>query len=205
MKRNGIVWSAITDGSSIAGNGAVMNVVVSLGTNENSITSQHNIARDIRSLHVASIPNNYKQSGKILAHMEKINTGPCVVPRLFEGEVEETTVDALLRVEARMCLKLQAVGELVFDLKLRAENVGGGPRVGENSAILWVRVFGLEVTSNEAALCVTVTSDAERHIRRSFGFYLKSNCMEWIVSSKQVVRTFSEILRVPSAGKYKGR
>lgn len=126
--------------------------------------------------------------------MEKVNASPCVIARLLEGKVEQTAADALFWVKAGMGLELQAVGELVFDLELGAENVGGSPGVGEDSSILWVGIFGLEVTSDQTALRVLGSSDLEGHIGGSLGLDFKTNRLEWEVTTEEVIGAFSKVL-----------
>jgi hypothetical protein len=55
----------------------------------------------------------------------------------------------------------RTLSELVLELNLGLEDVGGGPGLGEGNAVLGVDVLALEVTSDGAGLGVTVTGDAE--------------------------------------------
>jgi hypothetical protein len=98
-----------------------------------------------------------------------------------------------------MGLELQAVGELIFDLQLGPEDIGGGPGVGENGSIFGVRVFGLEVTSDQAGLGVLSSSNTEGHIGGGLGFDFQTKGVEWIVTTKEVVGAFSKILLAQKA------
>lgn len=84
--------------------------------------------------------------------MEKVKAGPGMITGLLKGDVEETRVDSLFRVERRVSFELEALCELVLDLELGAEDVGRRPGVGEDSSVLVVGVFALEVTCNMARL-----------------------------------------------------
>jgi hypothetical protein len=55
----------------------------------------------------------------------------------------------------------RTLSELVLELNLGLEDVGGGPGLGEGNAVLGVDVLALKVTSDGAGLGVTVTGDAE--------------------------------------------
>lgn len=52
-------------------------------------------------------------------------------------------------------------GEVVLELNLAVEMVGSSPGFGESDALDLIRVLGLEITNNDAALVVTLTIDLE--------------------------------------------
>ena len=126
--------------------------------------------------------------------MEKVKAGSGMITGLLEGQVEQTTVDSLLGVEARVCLELETLGELILDLELRAEDIGGSPSVRKNGSVFIVSIFGLEVTGNVAILRVTRSSNAEGHIRGRLRLHFQPDGMEWVVPTEQVRGAFSEIL-----------
>lgn len=51
-----------------------------------------------------------------------------------------------------MSLELEALGELVLNLELGAEKIGGTPSVREDGSILHVVVFALELAHNGSRL-----------------------------------------------------
>ena len=62
---------------------------------------------------------------------------------LLVRSTEEDRLCVLLRIEDGRRIELEAFGDLVFELDLGAERVGGGPGLGEGETVDFVRVFGL--------------------------------------------------------------
>lgn len=58
------------------------------------------------------------------------------------------------------------LGNLVLELDLSLEDVGGGPGLGKSYTVLSINVLGLEVTSDGVRLGVTGSSDAESDVVR---------------------------------------
>jgi hypothetical protein len=56
---------------------------------------------------------------------------------------------------------LQALGDLVLNLDLGGDVVGGGPRLGDSQTVLVVDILGLELATDVARLVVLVTEDVE--------------------------------------------
>ena len=131
---------------------------------------------------------------KYSTNVEEVEGGTGVIARLLESQVEQTAVDSLFGVQARVRLELETLGELVLDFELGAEDVGSRPGVREHSSILVIGVFRLEVTRNASRLCITRSRDAERHIGGRLGLDLETNRMERIILAQEIVGAFSEIL-----------
>lgn len=79
---------------------------------------------------------------------------------------------SLVGRQGRSNIKLETFGKVVFELKLRFESVGSGPRLGENKAVLLVSVLGLDVTGNGSSFRIPVSTDFERDIGGRFGLNL---------------------------------
>lgn len=170
-----IVWRCVTEGGRIAGDRSVVDIVVCLCTDEDTVASKDNVARDIRPV-------------------EEVKGGTGVITGLLESQVEETAIDALFRIQARVGLEFETLCELVLNLELGAEDVGSRPCVGEDGSILVVGVFCLEVACNGARLCIACAGDAESDVGGRLGLDFESNRMERIVLAQEIVGTLSEIL-----------
>lgn len=68
--------------------------------------------------------------------------------RLFIGRAEEDRLCVLLGVKSGGSLQLEALGDLVVELDLVAERVGGVPRLGDGQAVSLVGVLALEVAKD---------------------------------------------------------
>ena len=68
--------------------------------------------------------------------------------RLLISRAEEDRLCVLLGVENGGSLELEALGDLVVELDLVAERVGGVPRLGDCLAVGLVGVLALEVTKD---------------------------------------------------------
>jgi hypothetical protein len=116
-------------------------------------------------------------------HVEEVKSCPRVVTGLLESQVKETAVDTLFWVESGVSLDLETLGELVLNLKLRLDHVGGSPGVGKDGTVFWLGVLGLEVTNNVSRLGVVASSDLEGDIGGSLGLNLETNSLEWVIPS----------------------
>jgi len=65
--------------------------------------------------------------------------------------------------------KRRTLGDLVLELNLSLEDVGGGPGLGEGDAVLGVYVLALDVTSDGVRLGVAGSSDLEGDVVGSAG------------------------------------
>jgi hypothetical protein len=93
---------------------------------------------------VATVSPGERQKGKREhTNLEDVQNGAGVQARLLVGGAEKNRLGALLRVEDGGRLELEALGNLVLELDLGAERVGGGPGLSEGKAVDFVRVFAL--------------------------------------------------------------
>lgn len=72
--------------------------------------------------------------------------------RLFEYTVQDSCLVALLWSQRGGDIEFETLGDLVLELNLTFQDVGGGPGLGESEAILAVSVFGFDVSSNHVAV-----------------------------------------------------
>lgn len=130
------------------------------------------------------------------AHLENIEESPCVEAGLLVGSSEQRSLLAAVGEQGGVQVELEALGDLVLELNLGAEDVAGCPRLGEDEAMLLVRVLGLEVTVDGGRLGVAKTADLEGDVGWCRGFDLERSSVEVEISDEQVVGGFTEILRV---------
>ena len=113
--------------------------------------------------------------------------------RLLVDGVEERGLLALLGEEGGGQVKLKALGNLVLELDLGLEDVGGCPGLSEDDAVLEVGILGLNVGSDGATL-VLVAGNLEGHTRGGLGLHLKGGAGIWVVATQQIVGRLAEIL-----------
>lgn len=114
--------------------------------------------------------------------------------RLLVGRVEDSSLGALVGGEGGGKIKLEALSNKVVKLNLVAEDVGGGPGLGQGKTVDLVSPLALDVSSDEVRLGVTVSSDLEGDVGGSLGLDLKGGAVEVVVLSEQVVGGLSKVL-----------
>jgi len=167
VESDGIIRSAITKSTGISRDSAVVDVVVGLGTQQESVTSENNVAGDVRSV-------------------EEVKASPGMITWLLEGDVEQAAVDSLIGMQAGVSFELQTLCELVFDLQLGAEDVVSRPRVREHCSIFWVAIFALEVTGDVAGLRVAGAIHTEGDIGGSLSLDFQADSVEWEIPTEEV-------------------
>ena len=93
-------------------------------------------------------------------HPEDVNESTGVNTRLLVDGVDERGFLDLLREEGGGQIDLETLGNLVFELDLGLEDIGGCPRLGEHDTVLEVRVLSLNVGGDGRAL-VLAAGDLE--------------------------------------------
>lgn len=127
------------------------------------------------------------------AYLEDVKDSTCVEAGLLVDSVEERGFLALVGEEGGGQVKLEALGNLVLELDLGLEDVGGRPRLGEHDAVLVVGVLGLNVGTDGSAL-VLATGDLEGDARGGFGLNLEAGARVIVVASQQVVGRLAKVL-----------
>lgn len=100
---------------------------------------------------------------------------------------------ALVGKEGGGQIELETLGNLVLELDLGLEDVGGRPCLGEHDAVLVVGVLGLNVGSDGSAL-VLAASDLEGDTGGGFCLDLKGGARVWVVASQQIVGRLAKVL-----------
>jgi len=126
MESDRILGSRVPKGSRELADAALGDIVARLATDEEAIATGHSIGSDCGTI-------------------KDVEKGARVDTRLLVGETELNRFCVLLGVESRGRFDLEALGNLVLELELGAEDVGGRPSLGEGKAVSFVGVFTLEV------------------------------------------------------------
>ena len=126
--------------------------------------------------------------------LEEVKGRAGVNTALLVDGADDGGLGALLGGEGGGEVELQALGDLVLELDLVAEDVGSGPSLGDGEAVGLVGPLALEITSDEVGLGVLVSGDLEGDVGRGLGLDLKGGSVEGVVLSEEVVGRLSEVL-----------
>lgn len=127
------------------------------------------------------------------AHLEHVNGSSGVQRRLLVDGSHDSALLGLGRVQGGGQIKLQSLGDLVLQLDLSPQQVGGGPCLGKGDAVLEVNVLALDVTGNGGGLGVSGTGDLEGgRVGRSLDF--ERGTVDGVVLEEQVGGGLAEVL-----------
>lgn len=118
---------------------------------------------------------------------------------LLVGGGEQRRLRTGVGGECGLEVELDTLGDLVVDLNLGLQDVGGRPALGEDEAVGLVEELGLNVTADEARLRVAGARDLEGDIGRRHGLDLELDVVNGEVLAEEVVGRLSEILDASSA------
>jgi hypothetical protein len=110
-----VLGKAVTNGSGVLGDGSLLDIVTTLGTDEEALVAKDDV----------------KVGGGALQEVEE-STG--VKVGLLEVEVELGTLGLRGGQVLGEDLSLEALGDVVVELKLGVESIGSGPGLGEGEA-----------------------------------------------------------------------
>ena len=112
---SGVLGNAVADGSGVLGDGGLVDVVTTLSTDEEALVAE----------------NGVEVGG---GAVQEIEEGTGVQVGLLEVKVELSTLGLLSGLVLGQDLSLEALGDVVVELELGVESVGGGPSLGEGEA-----------------------------------------------------------------------
>lgn len=110
-----VLGNAVADGSRVLGDGGLGDIVATLGTNQEALVAEDGV----------------EVGGGAVQEVEE---GTGVQVGLLEVEVELGTLGLLGGLVLGQDLSLEALGNVVVQLKLGVQSVGGGPSLGEGEA-----------------------------------------------------------------------
>lgn len=187
-----IVVTEISDGGGITTNVSLSNVISSLSTKEKVVATNDGISSESWTLNATQSENGW--SGTEDTNPEHIERGARVESGLFESSVQNGSLGALFRGQRSGEVKLDTLGNLVFNFDKVAKNVGGRPSLGDGQTVLLISPFRLEIGGNGIGFCVATASDLEGDVRRSLSLNLEGGTLEVVVPTKEVIGSFAKIL-----------
>lgn len=186
---DGVFGCVVADGGCVAGDVALCDVVRGLCADEETVTAEDGIGCERGSLWNSHNLFDRKQTGKkndVGADLEQVECGTCVESGLLVNGTEDSRFLALLGEEGGVQVELEALGDLVLELDLVAEDVGGGPGLGDGEAVFRVSVLGLDVAVDDV-LGVAVAADFESDVGGCFGLDFESGAVVVVVFGEKVV------------------
>lgn len=145
---------AVSKSSRVTRNFALGDVVRCLTTDEETVASKDRVSSKGRTF-------------------EEIDKGAAVGTGLLVSAAEDGSLGALVGVEAGVKLEFQALGDLVLEFHVGAEEVGGSPRLRKSDSVLGVRVFRFNVTVDDVGFRVGISCDLEGHVGGGLGLDLE--------------------------------
>ena len=173
MDGDGVVRSAEADSTRVTGEATLCDVVGSLGTEKESVTTEDSVGGECRSLkrRYQHISERYVY-GRIFRNLEDVKESTGVKSGLLIDGSEQGRLGTLFWQQSGSEVEFQTLGDLVLELDLGAKHVRGRPGLGESETVVLEVVFGLEVTG-DSSLGVPEKSDLEGHAGRRGGLDLK--------------------------------
>lgn len=168
VEGDGVVGGVEAGAEVVAAQLALLDVVAGLSTGEEAVAAEDGVGSEGGAL----------EEVKVLAGVQ---TG------LLVGRGEERVLGLLLGHERRDELELEALGDVVLELNVVAEHVGGGPGLGEGDAVLAVLPLGLEVAVDGLRLGVTDAENAEGDTVGRLGLDLERVAVDGVVLGQEVV------------------
>jgi len=133
MNGDSIFWGAVAECSSISRDTTLSDVVGSLGTKKETITTDDGISSERWALEYV-----------------KESTG--METRLLVDSAQKAMFGTLIRVKRAADLELEALGNLVLDFNIGFEDVGRSPTLSYGETVLGIYILGLDVSRDVAVL-----------------------------------------------------
>jgi hypothetical protein len=141
MEGDGVLGRRETERGAVPVNAALGDVIGSLCADKEAITTKHGIGGERGAL--CSKSESEEKVREEHTNLEDVQNGAGVQTGLLVGSAKKHRLAVFLRVENGGGLELEAVSDLVLELDLGADNVGGGPGLSEGKAVTFVGIFAL--------------------------------------------------------------
>lgn len=142
LQGDGVLGGVEAGSEVVLGHLGSLDVVRGLGTSEETVTAQDGVGSEDGSL-------------------EEVEELAGVESWLLVGGSYQDVLCLLVGEEAGDELQFEALGNVVLQLNVVAQDIGSGPGLGEVEAVLPVLEFGLEVTGDGTRLGVSDTENLE--------------------------------------------
>lgn len=126
--------------------------------------------------------------------LEEVEGRTGVEAALLVHGAEDSGLRALLRGEAGGEVELEALGNLVLELDGVAEDVGGGPGLGDGESVGLVGPLALDVAVDDVGLGVLGAGDLEGDVGSGVGLDLKGGAVEGVLLLEEVVGRLAKVL-----------
>lgn len=113
---------------------------------------------------------------------------------LLVGAGEEGVLGLLVGDKGGDELKLETLGDVVLELDVVAEHIGGAPCLGEGNTVLAVLPLGLKVAVDRGSLGVTQAEHTEGDVVRGTRLNLEGGAVDGEVLSEQVGCGLAKVL-----------
>ena len=191
VEGDGVLGSREANSTGVAGDGARGDVVGGLGTDKEAVTANDSVGGEGGAL-------------------EEVDSGAGVERGLLVDGSDNGRLLRLGGVQGGRNVELQALGDLVLELELSAEQVGGGPGLyiryisilysivrtylGKDQAVLKVDVLALNVTGNGVGGGILGTGNLEGDVGRGEGLDLERGTLDGVVLQEEVRGGLAEVL-----------
>lgn len=175
VEGDGVVWGVVAGSDVVPGDLGALDVVRGLSTSQEAVTSDNSISSESRAL-------------------EEVQVLTGVEAWLLVSGREESVLGLLVWQQGRDELELETLGNVVLELNVVAENVGGGPGLSQGKAVLAVVELGLEVTVDVSGLGVSETGDLEGDAVGGLGLDLERGAVDVVVLVEEVTGGLAEVL-----------
>ena len=142
MDGNSIVWGAEANGTGVTGEATLGDVVRSLGTEEESVTTEDGVGSKCWSLKRQHRVNSRRHVRKVqVPNLEDVKESAGVETGLLVDGGQQSRLGTLVWQQRGGEVELQTLGDLVLKLNLSAKHVRGRPGLGESEAVVLEVVF----------------------------------------------------------------
>lgn len=146
VEGDGVFRSVVTKGSRVTGDLAFSKVVGSLSSDEEAITTENSVSSKGRTLQSSKLASEFIIELLMkVSYLENINDSTSMETRLLVNSVEKCRLLVLLRKQRGIQVELETLRNLILELNLGFQDVGGCPTLGEDKAVLEVGILGLNV------------------------------------------------------------
>lgn len=175
VEGDGVVGGVEASTEVVSAQFTLLDVVRSLGTGKETIAAKDGVSSEGGTLEEVEV-------------LTGVQTG------LLVGGSEKSVLGLLLGDKGGDELELEALGDVVLELNVVAEDIGSGPSLGEGDAVLAVLPLGLEVAVDGLRLGVTDAENAEGDTVGGLGLDLERVTVNGVVLREEIAGGLAKVL-----------